>query len=241
MKFKTERLAFDGVEYSWTVAPWDYKGNAYDGYPDAYEPRDMGNIEIWDFVPNTDNKYKVSTFSKVKRLEVIEGKEVWKVVQPKSSITGYDYIYISKIGNIKLHQLMMMVFNPMPIHPMPLVIDHENDNPSDNRIANLHWVTASVNTSKSQGRGRGKAPRPNGKVYAVMYDLDWKILDCDNIMALERKHTKTRSKGARIIEVCRGLRDKYKNWRFRYFLELSDTEKEEIYSIKPELRNLDLV
>lgn len=222
-------------KYSWYEADWDYKGNAYMGFPDAYKPRDMGTEEIWEYIKGTNEKYKISTYSNVKKLEVVNGKNIWKYVTPRTNTSGYQFIYISGRGNQRLHFIMMETFNPKPIHPLPLVVDHVNDNPTDNRLANLHWVTPAVNTMKAQGSDRGEPPTPNVKTYVVMYDLEWNYLDCDFVMELERRYTKTKSKGARIIEVCQGKRDKYKKWRFRYFDELSDIEKEEVYKYKPEM------
>lgn len=226
-----------GKQYSWTEAEWDFKGDAYTGFPESYKPRDMGGVEIWDFIPNTNKTAKISTFGKVKVLENINGKSVWKILKPTISSKGYASVCIKGYGNYRLPQAMMNTFNPKPNHPLELVIDHVNDNTSDNRLVNLHWVTLSVNQKKSFGRDRNVPPNKRNKVYAAAYDMDWNALDCDTITNLHNKYSGTNAKGNDIVECCKGIRDHYKDKRFKYFSELTDIEKEEIYVIKPEMRN----
>lgn len=53
------------------------------------------------------------------------------------------------------HRLVMMAFNPKPYYENPsLMINHINENKSDNRLCNLEWVSNSQNVAYSNERKR---------------------------------------------------------------------------------------
>jgi hypothetical protein len=112
--------------------------------------------EIWKDILGYDGKYQVSNFGNVKSLKY--GKE--KILKPSDNGGGYYMINLCKDGklkSIKIHILVAMVFlNHKPDGTTRIVIDHINNNPSDNRVENLQLISHRENCSKDRKGGSSK-------------------------------------------------------------------------------------
>lgn len=104
----------------------------------------MEKVEIWKDIPDYPN-YQVSNYGRIKSLNYKRsGKE--KILKPQPNNKGYLRIALSKNGNSTLffvHRLVASVFlkndNNLPI------INHKDENPSNNHVDNLEWCNHSYN------------------------------------------------------------------------------------------------
>ena len=116
--------------------------------------------EIWKDLPTYEGLYQVSNLGNVKSLPRVRttgtGFYISKEKQLKKykDIEGYMRVCLckNKKQNVrKVHQLVAMSFlNHIP-EGMSKVIDHINDDKTDNRLENLHVVTQRFNSRKTQG------------------------------------------------------------------------------------------
>jgi hypothetical protein len=122
--------------------------------------------EIWKDIPDYEGLYQVSNLGRVKSLpkEWITHngsihKRNGKVKKIFENNRGYVMIGLwqnSKRKNYFVHQLVAMAFLGHKRCGMKLVIDHINDNKTDNRLENLQIVTTRFNSKKTQGNYSSK-------------------------------------------------------------------------------------
>lgn len=119
-------------------------------------------IEEWRTVPNWD-LYEVSSFGRVKgkRRLIRRGKNEYireeKILKPQKDKHGYYCIWLKqdgKVKNAKVHRLVCEAFIPNP-KGKPCV-NHKDNNPSNNHVENLEWVTMQENTDWMIKQGRFK-------------------------------------------------------------------------------------
>ena len=104
--------------------------------------------EIWNFLPDSNNEYKVSNLGRVKSLK--NGKD--KVLKLVLKNSGYYQVSIctnKKVLSKRVHQLVALSFLKYNIDS-DLVIDHINNIKTDNRLENLQVITHRENTSKDR-------------------------------------------------------------------------------------------
>jgi hypothetical protein len=104
--------------------------------------------EEWKNIPGYEGLYQVSTFGNIKSLNYLNtGKE--RLLKKVINRSGYYYIGLSKNGNRKLfkvHQLVVMAFlDHKPDGTMNVVVNHIDNNPLNNNVANLELVTNRYN------------------------------------------------------------------------------------------------
>jgi hypothetical protein len=119
-------------------------------------------MEIWKDVLGFENLYQVSNLGNVKSLpkEWIFGKGAMqkhngKMLKLCDRGDGYLAVNLYNNGlrkNKVVHQLVAEAFLNHKSNGFKLVIDHINDNPSDNRLENLQIVTHRFNVCKTQGK-----------------------------------------------------------------------------------------
>lgn len=128
------------------------------------------SLEQWRPIAGYEGLYEVSDRGRVKSLdrEIISRGRIHKI---KGRILvlckdkdGYPKIKLSKNGSITMffvHKLVAFAFLPSPPGPVGQTtgwhfnVDHINNDPSDNTISNLQWLTRLDNTySKPKRLGR---------------------------------------------------------------------------------------
>lgn len=109
--------------------------------------------EIWKDIPGYEGIYVVSNFGKVKSLQRTRKGSYGsirivyeKILNHKIDKDGYHIVTLSKEGKTKcigVHRLVAQAFLQNSCNfPM---INHKDENPSNNRVDNLEWCTARYN------------------------------------------------------------------------------------------------
>lgn len=165
--------------------------------------------EIWKPVVGYENLYEVSNFARVKSLKF--GKE--RILKPGTNRYGYLHVNLYKNNKRKdflVHRLVAEAFIPNPDN-LPLV-NHKDENPSNNFYTNLEWCTNEYNLNYGTAQQR-KSYKLSKSV--CQYTLDnelikiWSSLtECKNKEGFNIGH---------IYECCRGIRKTHKGFKWSYF------------------------
>ena len=112
-------------------------------------------VEIWKDIPGYEGIYAVSNFGKVKSLQRTRKGSYGsirivyeKILNHKIDKDGYHIVTLSKEGKTKcigVHRLVAQAFLPN-IYNLPMV-NHKDENPSNNFVDNLEWCTAKYNNN----------------------------------------------------------------------------------------------
>lgn len=118
--------------------------------------------EIWKPIPGYEGYYEVSNTGKVKSVTRIimrsNGRpQTWygKIKCASSDELGYQRVDLRKEGSHKkelVHRLVAMAFLPNPDN-LPIV-NHKDENPSNNNVDNLEWCTQDYNINYGTCRKR---------------------------------------------------------------------------------------
>lgn len=112
--------------------------------------------EIWKDIEDYEGLYQVSNFGRVRSFHY--GKT--KILNPKPSKQGYKMVSLCKNGissPISIHRLVALAF--VPGYAPTLVVNHKDEDTTNNAADNLEWVTSSYNTRYNEAhvKGRNKA------------------------------------------------------------------------------------
>jgi hypothetical protein len=122
-------------------------------------------MEIWKDIPDYEGIYQISNLGNIKSLSrkilnnggYFISKE--KLLNPSLDINGYFVVCLcnnKKQSVKKIHQLLAMCFLEHKTNGHTLVVDHINNNPSDNRLENLQIITNRENLSKDKKKKTSK-------------------------------------------------------------------------------------
>lgn len=112
--------------------------------------------EEWKDIEGYEGLYQVSNLGRVRSFHF--GKI--KLLNPKTPANGYKMVALRKSGSqkhISVHRLVALAF--VPGYAPTLVVNHKDEDTSNNAADNLEWVTSSYNTqyNDSHAKGRSKA------------------------------------------------------------------------------------
>ena len=110
-------------------------------------------MEEWKSIPGYEGLYEVSSYGRVKSLEIsytrkngIMDHKPEIILSPKNNGTGYFIVCLYKNKTHKyylIHRLVAQAFLPN-LDNLPQV-NHKNEDKSDNRVDNLEWCTSFYN------------------------------------------------------------------------------------------------
>jgi len=115
--------------------------------------------EIWKDVVGFEGIYQVSSLGRVKRVMGYQCRKE-RILKPQQHRSGYLSISLSRDGQVSRKSVHRMVLEAH-VGPAPegCEANHRNGNVTDNRVANLEWVTKSENNQHAY-RVLGRDPPP---------------------------------------------------------------------------------
>ncbi len=130
----------------------------------------MEQQEIWKDIEGYDGKYQVSNMGRLRSNQ----RGSWRIMRPGTrKPLGYKRINLSFNGEIKGHQVHRLVAKAfVEGYADGLVVNHKNENPSDNRAENLEWVTFGYNSN--YGTTRIRVTAKESRYIVVQLDKDGK-------------------------------------------------------------------
>ena len=146
--------------------------------------------EMWKDIPGYEGKYQVSNTGEVKSLNY-NGSGKTKLLKQSTIKYGYKRVGLCKNNKQKyylVHRLVAITFIPNPNDL--LVVNHKDENPSNNNVNNLEWCTQKYNVNygtaikrSSENRKGEKNPlygkkggdSPNAKPI-LMYDKEGEFI-----------------------------------------------------------------
>lgn len=109
-------------------------------------------MEIYKDIPNYEGLYQVSNLGNVKSLISHNGTNE-RVLKFGIGNAGYYHVVLHKNGvrtTKNVHKLVAITFLNHKQNFVKLVVDHINNNKTDNRLDNLQIVSHRYNSSKDQ-------------------------------------------------------------------------------------------
>lgn len=174
-------------------------------------------MEVWKDIPGYEGLYQVSTWGNVRT------KDDFKLLK-LHDLRGYKSITLSKDKtqkSFRVHRLVAIAFIPN-LNSYP-VINHKDENPSNNHVENLEWCTYSYNNNygtrnaraskkmKENWRAKGCGDKPDLRKTrykskkVAQYDMQGNLIDIyDSIAEAE---TVTGTCHSSISRATRGLQN----------------------------------
>jgi len=109
--------------------------------------------EIWKDVPEYEGLYQVSNFGRVKRITT---NKILKLNKRGFHYLGTSLCKNGVVKSIYIHHLVAKAFLNHKSCGHKYVVDHINDDPTDNRLENLQIVSQRFNTFKTQTKYTSK-------------------------------------------------------------------------------------
>lgn len=133
--------------------------------------------ENWKEI-DLNNKYEISDFGRVRKKLV--RRRPYLYMTPDTSKSGYKRITIwntengtKKSTRIFVHRLVAIHFLPNP-HELPIV-NHIDNNPSNNHVSNLEWCTYGQNLAHAYKVGSRSATGSMNNLSKLTEDIVLKI------------------------------------------------------------------
>lgn len=188
----------------------------------------MEEIEKWRDIPSYLGSYQASNLGRIRTYP----KEVYcynangddvkmtiggEILSPFTTKKGYKRVQLSDKGICTpqfVHRLVAMAFIPNP-NGYP-IINHKDENPSNNRADNLEWCTQQYNVNYGTAQERkGKAKRKTSEKTIGMFSLDDKLLKTfKNFVEIEEYMQRGNLHG-NIIAVCKGRRNQCLGYKWK--------------------------
>lgn len=169
--------------------------------------------EIWKDINGYNGLYQISNFGKVKSLNYRKSKKE-KELTPKINNDGYLWVQLfGKPGKncFLIHRLVASAFIENP-NNYP-VINHKDENKTNNAVTNLEWCTQRYNVLYSAGKQNRKRKLSRNKKIAQLRKSGEVIKVWDNLVSIKHE---TGWNDWHIEECCKGNRKTAKGYVWRY-------------------------
>lgn len=175
------------------------------GFEGLYQVSNKGRVRSFDKV--TEDEFMHKSGIVVKRKRHYKGK----ILNLSKKHSGDKY-YLTVMLNYKdwnrgrryyVHRLVAEAFIPNP-NNYP-IINHKDENPSNNSVDNLEWCTYKYNTNYGTAIERRSKKQINGEKSkpCAMYSLDGELLEkFDSCSEVERRYKKF--KKSSVARCCKG-------------------------------------
>lgn len=167
------------------------------------------NEEIWKDIPSFEGLYQVSTFGNVRSLNYQRSGKIREMKKGKDR-DGYLQVTLCKEGRpktFKIHRLVASAFVPNPLG-FP-VINHKDEDKTNNCVWNLEWCTVAYNCNYGTSRQR-MADKLKRSV--CQYDRDGRLVAEYGSVSEAVEKTGL----VNISTVCRGLHRTAGEYTFSY-------------------------
>jgi hypothetical protein len=114
----------------------------------SVHPDSQYSLELWKPIPQFEKYYEVSNLGRIRTTRRRMRYQAGYMLRQYQIPQGYSYVRLSS-DDIKLkmqyvHRLVMMAFDPVEGYEK-LDVNHQNGQRSDNRLANLEWLSHADN------------------------------------------------------------------------------------------------
>lgn len=180
------------------------------------------SIEIWKDIEGYEGMYQVSNMGRVRSLDRVKpnsGGQIAKGDFKQFGDNGHGYKIVNLYKNNKshmkyVHRLVASAFIPNP-NNFP-IINHKDEDKSNNRCENLEWCTQKYNANYGTHTRRVKESYiTNGNNRPIdVYDMNGvflKTFDCSNEVC---KELWIYRRG--LYLACQGVTKSYKGYRFAF-------------------------
>ena len=165
-------------------------------------------IEEWTQIPKYEN-YQISTFGRIIRITGVKVKAVKPFFKQ-----GYVYVGLCKNGiqtHFRVHRLVADAFIPNPLN-LP-VVNHKDENKTNNRVDNLEWCDSSYNAN--YGNRNRKISEKNSIPVVALDKVSRAEVKYFTSMT-EAKLTIPKADITHISECCKGLRKTAGGYKWRF-------------------------
>ena len=120
--------------------------------------------EIWKDIPNYEGYYQVSNIGRVRSLDRIVINSLGRKYYYKGKILKQHFKHSSKQGYLRVVLVVDGAHKPMSVHRLvafafvfnddPInknIVNHKDENPSNNKVENLEWCTVKYNNNYGTG------------------------------------------------------------------------------------------
>jgi hypothetical protein len=111
--------------------------------------------ENWKAIPGYEGRYEMTLEGKVRSLNYFGLAGRIQELKPGSHPQGYFYVVLSKDAKPRtfgIHRLIAMTFLENIPEGRNWIVDHKNNDQTDNRLENLQIITQRKNVSKQKKR-----------------------------------------------------------------------------------------
>lgn len=172
--------------------------------------------EVWRDIPGFPF-YQASDKGRIRSIERINrGRKFGKILTPQPLYRNKPYWGVTirrnkKSDRIGIHRLVAMSFLPNP-HNLP-VVNHKDENPSNNCVENLEWCTQKYNCNYGTRIDRIKANMPQNK---AVYQTSLDGVTIAEFPTIQEAARQTGIGAGHICDVCKGNREFANGYKWRY-------------------------